>query len=318
LNRDDTAILAALEALDAVESPGAGSPRADETAETLTRLYTEVLGLVPFALDPVAPRPEVKAQLMEVVTGRRATGEHPAVAPSAVAPPAVLPEITPVPEPAPPLRSSQEVRAARPVPTPTPAASARGPVRPSRWPLAMAATLALLFLGSTIFLYLGLVQQGETISRLSQEVQAEKARASLVAEELARARTQLDDVRDKFSLVTSRAVEISPMRPVGEAPLQPEARGMLFVAADHQHWHLSLEGLQPAESGKVYKLWFIAEGGPIAAGSFTAEPGKPMEMGSDQMPAGTRSAMVTLEEDPDAAAPAGPEILRAAAVYQIS
>ena len=36
------------------------------------------------------------------------------------------------------------------------------------------------------------------------------------------------------------------------------------------------------------------------------------------MPAGTKGVLVTLEEDAQAPAPTGPEILRAAAVYQIS
>src|SRR4030095_2325711 len=117
--------------------------------------------------------------------------------------------------------------------------------------------------------------------------------------------------------VTSPAVLVSPMRPSGEAPLQPGARGVLFVAADHQHWVLSLEGLQPPEAGKTYKLWFVADQGTVSAGSFTARPGEPVELSSKTMPAGTRESLVTLETDPNAPAPTGPEVLRSAAPYQI-
>jgi hypothetical protein len=47
------------------QEPGQPAPPADGAeAETLTRLYHEVLGLMPFALAPAAPPPEVKRRLM--------------------------------------------------------------------------------------------------------------------------------------------------------------------------------------------------------------------------------------------------------------
>jgi hypothetical protein len=293
---EDQAILAVLDALDS--APGeAPAPRGDETAETLARLYTEMLGLIPAELDPVEPAPAVKDRLMAIVRG-----EEPRAA-------------APVPAPLPPPRPSGEVRAPAPV---TPIPQPRRPaVRPSRWPLALAATLALLFLGLSAWLYTGLVQQEETIARLTREMETQKQRADQAAAEMEQARARMTRMREHFSVVTSPAVEVSPMRPAGGAPVQPNARGMLFVAADHQHWYLSLEGLEPAGGNRVYMLWFEADQGSVLAGSFTAEPGVPIELSSKEMPAGTKGVMVTLETDPQAATPGGPEVLRAAGVFQI-
>jgi hypothetical protein len=293
-HREDDTILAALEALEAEAGVPSG-PRGDETAETLTRLYTEALGLLPYELPPAVPRPEVKARLL-------ASLQRPAEAAPAPAP---APAPTPAPAPAPP-RASQEV----PVPR---SAVARGP---SRWPLALAAALALLFLGLSIWLYTGLVQQNETIARLTLEVEEARRQAAQAVAQARDSGSRLEEMRERLALVTSPAVEVSPMRPVGE--IQPRARGILFVAADHQHWYLSLDGLQPAGPGKTYKLWFIAEQGTVGAGTFTAEPGAPVELSSEHMPARTRGAVVTLEDDAQVAAPTGPEVLRAAGVYQVS
>ena len=95
------------------------------------------------------------------------------------------------------------------------------------------------------------------------------------------------DMRQKFELVTSPTVAVSALRPMGAPPLQPEARGLLFVAANHQHWYISLKGLQP-QAGKVYKLWFVADQGMVGASAFPARSGAPIELSSRQMPAGTK------------------------------
>ncbi|HEX9940720.1 MAG TPA: anti-sigma factor [Thermoanaerobaculia bacterium] len=298
---EDLTILAAVEALErGIDAPG-GEPRQDESAETLTRLYTEVLGLVPFALDPVAPSPEARVRLMALIHGD---------------------ETRPAAEPvraAVPLSASPEARAPRLVPPGRPAPAVVR--RPSRWPLALAAALALVALGLSAWLYLQLGQQRQTIAQLRQEVAAERARAEQALTEVRQVQADardLQELRERFTLVTSPAVEVSPMRPVGRKPLQPEARGILFVAADHQHWYLSLRNLQPAATGKAYKLWFMTDRGAVSSGHFTAEPGKPADLESAHMPAGTKGVLVTLEDDPQAPAPTGPPILQAAAVYKIS
>jgi len=299
---EDLTILAAIEALDrGIDAPGA--PRPDELSETdtLARLYTEVMGLIPYQLEPVEPSPEVRTRLMALINGDET---RPAAEVSQVTPPAAVP-----------LRASQEVRASRPVSTVQGAAASRR--APSRWPLALAAVLSLALLGLSAWLFLQVGRQQETIATLQQELDTERARVAEVTEEAERVRAASLSMREKFSLVTSPAVEVSPMRPVGEKPPQPYARGILFVASNHQHWYLSLDGIQPAPTGQAYKLWFVVDQGAVDAGSFTAQPGAPIELDSKHMPAGTKGVLVTLEADPQSPAPAGPEILRAAAVYKI-
>ena len=302
---EDLTLLAAVEALE--RGTGSPAPRPGQSAETetLSRLYTEVLGLLPFELDPVAPSPEVRTRLMALVHGD---------------------ETQPAAEPAPaavPPRPSPETRAPRPMSPGRPVAALVR--RPSRWPLALAAALALTAIGLSGWLYLQglqLGQQRQTIAQLRQEVAAERARTEKALAEArdlqGASKGDLADLREKFALVTSRGVAVAPMRPMGRPPRQPQARGILFVAANHQHWYMSLEGLRPAEPGQTYKLWFLADQGPVDAGSFTARPGEPIELSSKHMPAGTRGAMVTLEQDPQAPRPGGLEILRAAAMYPVS
>ncbi len=297
---EDLTILAALETLEAgIESPR-GAARPDEESETLSRLYTEVLGLLPYQLDPVVPSAGAKARLMAAVRG----GAGPLAAGPVAAEPAR------VPPPVPP----QEPRTARHQ------AAAPAARRASRWPLRLAAVLALALLGLSAWLYSRVGAQRATIAGLQHQLSLERARSEGAIAKVRQLENEGFDLRQSLTLVSSRAVLVSPMRPVGQPgqpPLQPDAHGMLFVAADHQHWYMSLQGLQPAPAGQVYKLWFVADR-PVSSGSFTARTGEPMDLSSKQMPAGTRGAIVTLERDPNAPAPTGPAILQAAPPYQIS
>jgi len=344
---EDLTILAAVEALERGSEAPPEAPRSaartGETAEaeqTLARLYTEVLGLIPYELEPVAPAPGAKARLLAAVQGK--TAAEPAATPEArdtsrptlpepirltslpIQPPrseaTPSPGSTPVrsaPPAAGPVRTTtQEMRVPRPTSlTPPP----RRVVRPARWPLALAASLALLFAGLSGWLYTQLGQQRDTIDALGRQLDREQSRVDSAVRQARRAEADALSMQEKFALVTSPAVEASPMRPAGASPLQPAARGVLFVAADHQHWYLCLHGVAPAPEGKTYKLWFVADpGNPVSGGTFTAKPGAPVELSSKQMPAGTKAVMVTLEADPQADKPAGPEVLRAAGVYQLS
>jgi hypothetical protein len=325
---EDLTILATLEALETgAGGPGGGAPpsetsEASEASEMMARLYREVLGLVAYELEPAAPSPEVKARLMDAVTGQAEeaedAGDETQPAPVAAPEPAPIPvsPILPIPPPTPPipLRQSQEMRPVRP--SMAGAAVARRPAR--RWPLTLAASLAFLLLGLSGLLYYQSLQSRETIARLNRELTQERAQAAGAFAQARRLESYSLNLKEKMALVTSPAVAVSALRPMGRPPLQPAARGLLFVAADHQHWYLSLQGLQPAEGGKLYKLWFMADQGPVDAGSFTVLPGAPIEMSSKEMPAGTRTAVITLETDPGARTPSGPEVLRAGAIAPIS
>lgn len=339
IHPEDLTILAAVEALERGSGtpPGAPSTAAaanTEAAETLARLYDEVLGLIPYELEPVEPSAGAKARLMAAIQHAEpeAMQEARDPAPPTLAEPIRLTSVPPAqppragnqPTPA-PFRSvppagvarpaSQEYRVPRPTSlTPPP----RRAVRPARWPLALAASLALVFAGFSVVLYLQLKQQRDTIDALGQQLDLERGRAASAVKQARQSEADALSMREKFALITSPAVEASPMRPPAANPLQPAARGVLFVASDHQHWYLCLHGVEPAPAGKTYKLWFMADGGPVSGGVFTARPGEPVELSSKEMPAGTKAVKVTLEADPGTPKPAGPDVLQAAGVYQLS
>jgi anti-sigma-K factor RskA len=336
---EDLTILATVEALEHGSDGSPGAPRtvgATEAGETLARLYTEVLGLISYDLEPVEPSAGVKARLMAAIhraepMKTRDVGESALLTPAEPfrlnsIRPAQPPQSGSVPTPAPfrsvpsaagttPRPASSETRIPRPTSLTPPL---RRAVRPSRWPLALAASLALLFAGLSVVLYIQLTEQRETLDALGQQLDLERGRAASAIKQARRSEADALSMRDKFALITSPAVEASPMRPPAANPLQPGARGVLFVASDHQHWYLCLHGMEPAPAGKTYKLWFVANGVPVSGGIFTARPGEPVELSSKEMPAGTKAVKVTLEADPQTPKPAGPEVLQAAGVYQLS
>jgi len=296
---EDLTILAALEGW--IDAPP-GAPRQDETTEMLSRLYIEVLGLIPYELAPVPPSAGAKTRLMAAVRGETLPA---AAEPAQPAQPTVprIPPPVPVQEP-------------QPQPRPTTPAIAVRPSRARRWPLALAATLALALLGLSAWLYSQMGAQRATIASLQRQLSSEQAKSEGAAAWVRQHENESFGLRQSLKL----PVLVSSLRPVappGQPPLQPDAHGMLFVAADHQHWYLSLQGLQPAPEGQVYKLWFMADR-PVGSGSFTARPGEPIDLSSQQMPAGTKGAMITLERDPNAPAPTGPMILQAAPAAVIS
>lgn len=324
-NREDHTILGAIEGLERGADPSAvGSPRGDETEETLVRLYTEVLGLIPSELEPVAPSPASRERLLAAIgaapaapeTGRtaeRQTGSRPvpvplpASAPTAPALPATTaPSAKPAPLPEALQSPALPAEASRPVPHVVPGFRPR-PQR--RWPLALAATLALAFAGTSLWLWQVNQEQSARIAGLRQQIEAQSQISAQAVRERQQAHAEMEQMREQFTLVTSPAVEVRPLQAVGD---QPNARGMLFVAPDHQHWYLSLEGLQPAPPRSVYKLWWVtAQGRPLDAGSIVAQAGEKVQMGSDAMPADTRDVVVTLEPAGSGPEPSGPPVLKA-------
>jgi hypothetical protein len=296
VSSEDRTILAALESLER----GSGEPfvpeGSDETSEMLARLYTEVLGLLPAGLEPAAPRPEGRARLLEALTG-----EPPRPAP--------LPRPEPV---ARPREISREMPAA-PVPPPRVAMVAPPPRR--SWPLALAASLVLVLGGLCGWLLQQRAAQEVTIESLRAELDGERRKAEQAAAEAAQASQGMERMRANFALVTAPAVTVSPLHPVGEPS---RARGMLFVAPDHQHWYMAVHDLPPAAPGRDYQLWWVADGGTFSGGTFDTRPGETMELSSETMPANTRDVLITLEAEGGAPAPTGPQVLRAAGVYDIS
>jgi hypothetical protein len=317
---EDRTLLTLIEALERGAAPALGdltegAPR-DEAGETLTRLYTESLGLIPYALDPVVPSAAVRRRLMAIVTGDETQEvDRPAAAPASPA----LPPTPPAP-----------LAVARPADAALPAAGfgagfqAR---RARRWPLALAAGFVLALLGLSAWLYQGRLQTGRLldadraeVARLQRELDAERANAAEFAAaraELAGLRARVGELESSFSLVTSPTVEMSALRPTGRVALARQARGRLYIADDHQHWYLSVHDLAPSGAGREYQLWFLGDQGAVSGGTFTAAPGAPVNLSSAHMPAGTKAIIITLEPAPGASAPSGPEVLRASPPVKI-
>jgi uncharacterized coiled-coil protein SlyX len=298
---EDRIALAALETLGVAWGESV-LPRGDETAETLTRLYVESLGLLPYGLEPATPNPAVRARLLAVVRGE----ETQDVAPQAAAVLAAHPAPA-APQPAPPSPAASTAPAAI-----IPIERGRRRGAPG-WLLALAATLAFAFAGLSAYLFNEMLKQEATIDHLSASLTAEQVEKSEARQRLAQVEGNLGDIQSSMALVTSPGVEVAPMRPIADsgAPVPPDASGILYIAADHQHWYLKVHGLQPV-GGRRYNLWFIADDGAVSGGSFDARPGSPMDLTSHTMPATTREILITLEPDHGVEAPTGPGVLRAA------
>jgi hypothetical protein len=296
LSPEDRTILASL------EEPETGAGETTEADETLARLYTEVLGLVPYELEPAAPRPEVKSRLLSMIRGDETLpGDETQEMEPRPTPPVVLAPAPPAPVPVP--MASREMPAARGM-----AMSAR---RRSIWPMALAAALFLALGGLCGWLFLRQARMEETIARLETELATERREAE---QSVAGMQAAMERMRVNFSLVTAPAVKVMPLRPVDP---QNQGRGILFVAADNQHWYLAVHELPPAPPGRDYQLWWVAEEGMFSGGVFDPGAGEKVELYSETMPGGTRDVMITLEPARGGSKPTGPEVLRAAGVYQL-
>jgi uncharacterized coiled-coil protein SlyX len=296
LSPEDRTILAAL------EEPETGAFAATEADETLARLYTEVLGLVPYELEPAAPRPEVKSLLLSTIRGDETLPgdetQEMEPRPALPAPPVPVPVPTPSRE-----MTSREVPAARGM-----AMSAR---RRSVWPMALAAALILALGGLCGWLFLRQAHMEETIASLERALATQRQDAE---QSVAGMQAAMERMRVNFALVTAPAVKVSPLRPVDP---QSQARGILFVAADNQHWYLTVHDLPPAPPDRDYQLWWVAAEGTFSGGVFDPGDGEKVELYSETMPAGTRDVMITLEPARGGPKPTGPEVLRATGVYQL-
>ncbi len=247
------------------------------------REYLEVLGLLGAAVEPMEPSPAVKEQLLARVAGRAAASP-----------------------------------AAEVVAMPSAPSDVRGgvaevlPMR--RWALPLAASLALALAGFSGYQAAQMAGQRATIDQLSRRLEEVEARTPAVAA----VRGELAQMRDRMALITGRGVEICALKPMVVEASQANSRGVLYVAKDHQHWYLTIEGLTPCKKGRSYQLWFVPEGGePVSAGTFDVGEGVRVELSSDTMPDATRAVTVTLEPAGGSEWPTGPAVLHGDEVMAI-
>lgn len=262
---EERAILNALEELEG--DPAATPPRPAADLPAPERAYVELLGLLAYGLDPVAPSPELKQRVMEAA--KAADGEPP--------------------------------RAVRPAPPPV--APLRRPARPgSRW-LPLAAALALVAIGVSVFLGYRSIEQSRRLADLNRRLDEVMQRSERLAE-------VRHDLSWQLAMVTSPGIEVCPLRPQGEEPPQPRAHGLLFLSPERGAWYLRIRNLEPRPDG-VYTLWFLRDGAPINGGVLTPGPDLDVELTNENMPSGPwmNGVAVTLESGPSVDRPTGPMLL---------
>ncbi len=293
-SREDETILAALATLEGEPEPGLGEPgpaEASEVDETLRRLYAETFGLLPYGLEPVVPRPELKARILAALGG----------------------DAEPMRQTLPPADSP----ASRVVPIETrrPAPPAGPPVRHHSWLSALAALVALAALGVAGLLYFQLQRTQSTLAAMSRDRGQLAARLDAQEASLRRLR----EMGALVSAVATKGVEVCALRPVGDKPMVPGAFAVLYMPPGDKHWYLAASNLTPSGGG-IYKVWLNTSDGPMPVGVI-----KSGDEASLMFPAkiATDHHMVSItitlesEEQEKAPMPEGPPVLYGAQKMQV-
>lgn len=112
------------------------------------------------------------------------------------------------------------------------------------------------------------------------------------------------------TVAVALGVEYCPLNPVGDNPIHPGARGAVYVAGDHQHWALQIQGLEPASPDEsAYTLWFLTHDRPVRGGVLDFSSNGPVHLRSASMPPDIRAVQVTLENSDAVTEPSGPTVL---------
>lgn len=275
-NFEDRVISELLDRLNDNGTPSVGDRGefSQSDSDELIREYLEVLGLLPYDLEPAEPSPVVKEKLMRAIEGNLSSD---------------------VRSPADPVDSSK---------------GAEVITMPDRkrpgWALPLAASLAFALLGLSIWQSTHLTSQKGTIEDLAgrlHDANQQIADATDYREGLRKAESNL-------ALVSSPGVEVCALHPADAELSQKDARGTLFVAANHDSWYLRLDGLVPCPLGRKHQIWFVKSDGTAESGGvFDVKPGEGIEVTSDIMPADTVAVMITLEPEGGSVEPTGPSVL---------
>lgn len=237
---------------------GEGTVEAAPEVSRMRREYLELLGLVPYALEPRSPSPELRSRILGAAGA--GSGEMTDAAPAEVV------------------------------------AIAESPARPpsARWLLPMAASIALVLMAVTGWLVIQVSRQQARIVELSAQLDSARADEA----ELATSRGMLAEMRSRLELVTAPgaqycalrppkgseaegAIGMVVMHPVNEEwflrieGLKPCSQGRKYVL-----WFSTEDGTRP---------------GPIFG---VKKPGDSIELTVSGRPPKIDAIMITLESDP--------------------
>jgi hypothetical protein len=250
----------------------------DDTDVRMLRSYLEIVGLLPYELDPAEPSPATKERLMASLSGEGGSWR---------------------------LSKAEDVA----VPS-----SIAGAGRWKRWALPLAAGLVLALLGVSGWQRVHMGKQQEEIAQISGQLR----RLSPQAGELARYRQELEEAQAKLSVLAASGVEVCSLHPMEERLAEAPPTATLFVAPDHQHWYLRIDSLEPSPEDRAYQLWFITDRGTkVSAGTFDPRPGVRTELTSTTMPGGTIAVSITVEPLGGSPEPSSPPLLYGDEVMRI-
>ncbi|MEM7048463.1 MAG: anti-sigma factor [Acidobacteriota bacterium] len=272
IDREDRAILAALDALETSRVDGPAAPaKGDEGA--LEREFHELLGLIPMELEPEPPSPEVKERLMASLPPRRNETRHGS--------------------------GTAEIRPFR--------APDKAPGRSLSSLLAVAASLTILALAFAAWLGVKISSQSTQLASVEQQLDAE-IQARTVSDE------RLAEISEKLMTVTAPGIQVCLLRPTGDDPPQPAAKGTLFLSKEQRSWFLQARDLDPAPEGSAYVLWALDGEAASPLGVLTSDQargGHGVQVAGDALPVGggMTAVAVTLEQSRQTARPSGPMLL---------
>ena len=263
-NFEDRIISELLDRLNDNGTPAVGDSGGSSRSESddLIREYLEVLGLLAYNLEPEEPSPVVKEKLMSTIEGDLSADLKSTVDPIG---PSKGAEVIMMPD----------------------------RKRPS-WALPLAASFAFALLGFSIWQSTHLTSQKGTIEDLAGLLHD----ANLQIADTTDYRASLRQAESNLALVSSPGVEVCALHPADAELSQEDARGTLFVAANHNRWYLRLDGLVPCPLGRKHQIWFVKSDGTAESGGvFDVKPGEGIEVTSDIMPSDTVAVMITLEPE---------------------
>lgn len=301
VEREDQAILLALE----MSSARRPQIEGDDAVETMVRLYTETLGMLAHALEPMAPSPGLKGRLLMTAAGDETQEVKSLAAQRALGGGVLAPAAKPRQRP---TTSGLQPGAV--------AAGLGAAGRRSRWPLRLAAVVSFGLLGLAGWLGWQVQEQSGQLAGLRAEARQAKEHSA----ELIRLREAVKTLESDVALASSPSVLVCSLRAAEHAPAGSSSlatRAVLYVANDHQHWYFTARGLKESPSGQEYQLWFIANGRPMSGGTFSLKPGEAAHLSSATMPAGTTAVSVTLERKGGSVLPSGPQVLVGDQMQQI-
>ena len=265
------------------KTPDPNAPEPGSEAARLRREYREVLGLLPYGLEPGSPSPQSKARILESI------------------------ELESIETPAGTERD-REAAAARDAvsgnrpdggATPGPVAIRSTEPGGRRWLLPLAASVAFAMMAVTGWLVLQVRGQQTQIELLS--AQLEEARSTATQQALAQG--MLAEVRSRLELVTAPGAEYCALRPPEGSQAQG-AVGMVVMHPVRDEWFLRIDGLKPCSKGRKYVLWFATENGAQPGPIFGVKsPGESIELTVSGRPPKIDAIMITLEADPMPEAP---------------